>query len=103
MCGEAAADPALAVVLTGLGVTTLSMTARSIAAVAAVLKTVTLAEAQELAKLALSAPERHGGPGLGPGEAAGPGGPRTVTLGPSAGSPTDPPARMHPWHSLHPG
>jgi phosphotransferase system enzyme I (PtsI) len=56
VCGEAAADPALAVVLTGLGVTTLSMTARSIAAVAAVLKTVTLAEAQELAKLALSAP-----------------------------------------------
>ena len=56
VCGEAAADPALAVVLTGLGVTTLSMTARSIAAVAAVLKTVTLDEAQELAKLALSAP-----------------------------------------------
>ncbi|HET7140395.1 MAG TPA: phosphoenolpyruvate--protein phosphotransferase [Arthrobacter sp.] len=56
VCGEAAADPALAVVLTGLGVNTLSMTARSLAAVAAVLKTVTLAEAQELAKLALSAP-----------------------------------------------
>jgi phosphotransferase system enzyme I (PtsI) len=56
VCGEAAADPALAVVLTGLGVTTLSMTARSLAAVAAVLKTVTLSEAQELAKLALSAP-----------------------------------------------
>jgi phosphotransferase system enzyme I (PtsI) len=56
VCGEAAADPALAVVLTGLGVTTLSMTARSLAAVAAVLKTVTLAEAQDLAKLALSAP-----------------------------------------------
>ncbi|MDJ0321062.1 phosphoenolpyruvate--protein phosphotransferase [Pseudarthrobacter sp. PS3-L1] len=56
VCGEAAADPALAVVLTGLGVTTLSMTARSLAAVAAVLKTVTLAEAQELAKLALAAP-----------------------------------------------
>ena len=56
VCGEAAADPALAVVLAGLGVTTLSMTARSIAAVAAVLKTVTLAEAQELATLALSAP-----------------------------------------------
>lgn len=56
VCGEAAADPALAVVLTGLGVTTLSMTARSLAAVAAVLKTVTLAEAQELGKLALSAP-----------------------------------------------
>ncbi|XAS67297.1 phosphoenolpyruvate--protein phosphotransferase [Micrococcaceae bacterium Sec5.7] len=56
VCGEAAADPALAVVLTGLGVSTLSMTARSLAAVAAVLKTVTLAETQELAKLALSAP-----------------------------------------------
>jgi phosphoenolpyruvate-protein phosphotransferase (PTS system enzyme I) len=56
VCGEAAADPALAVVLTGLGVTTLSMTARSLAAVAAVLQTVTLSEAQELAKLALSAP-----------------------------------------------
>lgn len=56
VCGEAAADPALAVVLTGLGVSTLSMTARSLAAVAAVLKTVALSEAQELAKLALSAP-----------------------------------------------
>lgn len=56
VCGEAAADPALAVVLTGLGVSTLSMTARSLAAVAAVLKTVTLQEAQELAKVALAAP-----------------------------------------------
>ncbi|MCU1533050.1 MAG: ptsP [Arthrobacter sp.] len=55
VCGEAAADPALAVVLTGLGVSTLSMTARSLAAVSTVLKTVTLSEAQELAKLALSA------------------------------------------------
>ncbi|WP_299166561.1 phosphoenolpyruvate--protein phosphotransferase [uncultured Arthrobacter sp.] len=55
VCGEAAADPALAVVLVGLGVTTLSMTARSLAAVAAVLKTVTLEQAQELANLALSA------------------------------------------------
>ncbi|MBM7781632.1 phosphoenolpyruvate--protein phosphotransferase [Arthrobacter tumbae] len=55
VCGEAAADPALAVVLVGLGVTTLSMTARSLAAVAAVLKTVTLEQAQELAQLALSA------------------------------------------------
>ncbi|WP_309075126.1 phosphoenolpyruvate--protein phosphotransferase [Paenarthrobacter sp.] len=56
VCGEAAADPALAVVLTGLGVTTLSMTARSLAAVGTVLKTVTLEQAQELATLALSAP-----------------------------------------------
>ncbi|PRB40778.1 phosphoenolpyruvate--protein phosphotransferase [Arthrobacter sp. MYb23] len=56
VCGEAAADPALAVVLTGLGVTTLSMTARSLAAVGTVLKTVALEQAQELAQLALSAP-----------------------------------------------
>ncbi|MFK0009496.1 phosphoenolpyruvate--protein phosphotransferase [Paenarthrobacter sp. NPDC090520] len=56
VCGEAAADPALAVVLAGLGVTTLSMTARSLAAVGTVLKTVTLEQAQELARLALSAP-----------------------------------------------
>ncbi|WP_026544834.1 phosphoenolpyruvate--protein phosphotransferase [Arthrobacter sp. 35/47] len=55
VCGEAAADPALAVVLVGLGVSTLSMTARSLAAVAAVLKTVTLEQARELSELALSA------------------------------------------------
>ena len=55
VCGEAAADPALAVVLVGLGVSTLSMTARSLAAVAAVLATVTLKEAQEIATLALAA------------------------------------------------
>ena len=46
---------ALAVVLVGLGVSTLSMTARSLAAVAAVLATVTLKEAQEIATLALAA------------------------------------------------
>ncbi|MDQ0212220.1 phosphotransferase system enzyme I (PtsI) [Arthrobacter bambusae] len=57
VCGEAAADPALAVVLVGLGVSTLSMTARSLAAVGTVLKTVTLEQAQELARLALSAPD----------------------------------------------
>jgi len=55
VCGESAADPALAVVLAGLGVNTLSMTARSLAAVGTVLKTVTLAEAQELAALAVGA------------------------------------------------
>nr|WP_256449193.1 putative PEP-binding protein [Paeniglutamicibacter quisquiliarum] len=56
VCGEAAADPALAVVLVGLGVSTLSMSARSLASVAAVLKTVTLERAGELAQLALAAP-----------------------------------------------
>ena len=56
VCGEAAADPALAVVLVGIGVTTLSMTARSLSAVAAVLASVSLAEAREVAALALTAP-----------------------------------------------
>ncbi len=56
VCGEAAADPALAVVLVGLGVATLSMSARALAAVSAVLATVTLAEAQRLAAMALAAP-----------------------------------------------
>jgi len=56
VCGEAAADPALAVVLVGLGVSTLSMSARSLAAVAAVLATVTVAQAQQLAATALVAP-----------------------------------------------
>ncbi|WP_115788765.1 phosphoenolpyruvate--protein phosphotransferase [Arthrobacter silvisoli] len=56
VCGEAAADPALAAVLIGLGVTTLSMSPRALSAVAAVLKTVTLARAQQLAALALAAP-----------------------------------------------
>ena len=56
VCGEAAADPALAVVLVGLGVTTLSMTARSLSAVGAVLASVTLEQAQQIAALALAAP-----------------------------------------------
>ncbi|MFJ5956167.1 phosphoenolpyruvate--protein phosphotransferase [Paenarthrobacter sp. NPDC092416] len=56
VCGEAAADPALAVVLVGLGVATLSMSARALAAVAAVLATVTVAQAQQLAATALAAP-----------------------------------------------
>lgn len=57
VCGEAAADPALAVVLTGLGVTSLSMTARAIPEVAATLLSVTRAECVRLAELALSAPD----------------------------------------------
>lgn len=56
VCGEAAADPALAVVLVGLGVATLSMSARALAAVASVLATVTVAQAQQLAAIALAAP-----------------------------------------------
>ncbi|NQD41027.1 phosphoenolpyruvate--protein phosphotransferase [Glutamicibacter halophytocola] len=56
VCGEAAADPALAVVLVGLGVTTLSMNKRALSPVSAVLRTVDFAKAQRLAKMALDAP-----------------------------------------------
>lgn len=55
VCGEAAADPALAVVLVGLGVQALSMNTRSIPAVAAVLKSVTLEQAQEIAAKVMDA------------------------------------------------
>ena len=53
VCGEAAADPALAVVLVGLGVDTLSMNAGAMAAVSAVLKSVTPEKAQQIANDAL--------------------------------------------------
>jgi phosphotransferase system enzyme I (PtsI) len=56
VCGEAAADPALAAVLVGLGVTTLSMSPRALTAVNRVLATVTVAEARQLAAQALAAP-----------------------------------------------
>ncbi|GEA83232.1 MULTISPECIES: phosphoenolpyruvate--protein phosphotransferase [Cellulomonas] len=55
VCGEAAAVPALAVVLVGLGVSSLSMTPRAIADVAAVLQTTTYDECVRLATLALAA------------------------------------------------
>lgn len=55
VCGEAAADPALAVVLVGLGVASLSMTARALPDVDAVMKSVTLDEAKRLAEIAINA------------------------------------------------
>lgn len=55
VCGEAAADPALAVVLVGLGVTSLSMTARAIPDVAEVLLSVSREECGRLAEVALEA------------------------------------------------
>ena len=55
VCGEAAADPALAVVLVGLGVKALSMNTRSLSAVAAVLKSVTLEQAQQIAAKVMDA------------------------------------------------
>jgi phosphotransferase system enzyme I (PtsI) len=60
VCGEAAADPALAVVLVGLGVATLSMTARALPDVAAVLGSVTLETCRELAALAADADSAEG-------------------------------------------
>jgi phosphotransferase system enzyme I (PtsI) len=57
VCGEAAADPNLAVILAGLGITSLSMSARSIAAVRDSLKQYTLAECGQLAAQALAAPD----------------------------------------------
>jgi phosphotransferase system enzyme I (PtsI) len=60
VCGEAAADPALAVVLVGLGVATLSMTAHALPDVAAVLGSVTLETCRELAALAVDADSAEG-------------------------------------------
>ncbi|WP_432849010.1 phosphoenolpyruvate--protein phosphotransferase [Amycolatopsis sp. CA-161197] len=54
VCGEAAADPRLAVVLAGLGLTSLSMNAAAVRAVGASLATVTLAEAEVKATNALA-------------------------------------------------
>ena len=55
ICGEAAADPHLAVVLVGLGATTLSMTPAALADVRAELATVTLEQARYRAAAALGA------------------------------------------------
>ena len=55
VCGEAAADPQLAVVLVGLGVTTLSMTPAALADVRAELATVTIEQARARARAALGA------------------------------------------------
>lgn len=55
ICGEAAADPALAVVLVGLGVTSLSMVPAALGPVAAVLADTELRRCRELARFALAA------------------------------------------------
>ncbi|ROQ36698.1 phosphoenolpyruvate--protein phosphotransferase [Frondihabitans sp. PhB188] len=56
ICGEAASDPLLAVVLVGLGATTLSMTPAALADVRAELLNHTLDEAKAMAQAALRAP-----------------------------------------------
>lgn len=55
VCGEAASDPALAVVLAGLGVTSLSMVPSALAPVALVLRDTDMARCRELAQLAVTA------------------------------------------------
>ena len=55
ICGEAAADPLLAVVLVGLGATSLSMSPAALADVRAELARFTPAQAKEFAEIALSA------------------------------------------------
>lgn len=57
VCGEAAGDPVLAAVLTGLGVTSLSMAPGSLGDVRALLARLTLADCRALAERALSAPD----------------------------------------------
>lgn len=57
VCGEAAADPLLAMVLAGLGVTSLSATSRTLPAVAQRLRTANAPLCARLAQLALSAPD----------------------------------------------
>jgi phosphotransferase system enzyme I (PtsI) len=57
VCGESAADPALALVLAGLGVTSLSMAPNALGEVRAALAAHTLAECQDLARRALAAPD----------------------------------------------
>jgi phosphoenolpyruvate-protein phosphotransferase (PTS system enzyme I) len=57
VCGEAAADPLLAPVLVGLGVSSLSMSARAVGPVGAALAARTRAECEALARLALDAPD----------------------------------------------
>jgi len=60
VCGEAAADPLLACVLVGLGVTSLSCAASSIAGVGARLATVDTEACRRAAEAALAADDPHG-------------------------------------------
>ncbi|NYH42019.1 phosphotransferase system enzyme I (PtsI) [Micromonospora jinlongensis] len=56
VCGESAADPSFALVLAGLGITSLSMAPRSIPAVRESLAAHTLNECRQIAEAALAAP-----------------------------------------------
>jgi phosphotransferase system enzyme I (PtsI) len=60
VCGEAAADPQLATVLVGLGVTSLSMAAAAVKAVGAQLAAVTLDDCRRAAAAAIAATDPAG-------------------------------------------
>lgn len=60
VCGEAASNPVLALVLVGLGVSSLSMTARALPDVAALLREVTLDQCRHLAQRAVTASSARG-------------------------------------------
>jgi phosphotransferase system enzyme I (PtsI) len=59
ICGEAASDPALAPVFAGLGITSLSMSARAVPAVRGKLSRWSLTECQDAAQYALGAANAH--------------------------------------------
>jgi phosphotransferase system enzyme I (PtsI) len=63
VCGEAAASPQLALVLVGLGITSLSMSASAVADVRDALAAVTLAECREMAAAALAGRRPGSAPG----------------------------------------
>lgn len=60
VCGESAADPLMALVLTGLGITSLSMSVPSIAGVRYALRGHELATCRQMAEAALAAPDAAG-------------------------------------------
>ena len=62
VCGEAAADPAFAVVLAGMGVTSLSMAPPAIPEVRAALAALTLDECRLVAQRVLAAGDPAGAP-----------------------------------------
>ena len=57
VCGEAAADPLLACVLVGMGISSLSMAASAVSSVGARLAQVTLEQCRQAAQAALNAPD----------------------------------------------
>jgi phosphotransferase system enzyme I (PtsI) len=85
VCGEAAADPALAPVLAGLGVTSLSMSARAVPLVARALAERTLAECERLAAAVLAAGSAEAARALATVTAPVPGPDRSEVAAPTSG------------------